>query len=264
MVIFNKKKDAMALFEVMVRDPKPVYGAAQRGAASDYAAESATAATAPVAVQPPLGPQPGESSPRDLSGVPGGQTSCEPVFVSDGERIRVSMTPVGWMILAVSFMLVVLGAFFLGQMSKNRPLATAPPQDLPIIHSSQPLMTTPPAGASAVVRPATTVERYYVVVQNMLDDSPATRLEKARKIVAFLHERSVPAFIYRTGRDEYKVVSEKPFDQDNSPAIEAHGNGILAFGKEYMRIGGYDFRHGPSGLHTLRLPWPLPEDIKVR
>jgi hypothetical protein len=109
-----------------------------------------------------------------------------------------------------------------------------------------------------------TGNRHFVVVQNMLEPDALQQLESARRIVAFLHEQGVAAFVCRSSSGGYRVVSDRPFASSADPEIHAHVKQIEALGRQYSRVGGrYNFNHGEH-IHAVQLPWPVPGDMKVQ
>lgn len=264
-----KKKDSIALFEVMVKGR----GTPKETADHDVAVEPAARPSAegvyrtapPVEAEQPASGNAVRWTPRRLL-----------LGSADSERIKVSLSPTGWMCVAAGMLLLVLFSFSLGRMSVKDSYPQSAEPVVTNARSSEPahkLAAVAPTPTATLIAPANAArqapvappvdapsqQKHFVVIQQLLKDNVETNKADAGRIVEFLAEHGVASFVYPSSNGKYQVIANRPFDRQNDPAADKFKDEIKRLGRQYGR-DGYDF----NAPYVRPLPWPISEDMKVK
>ena len=249
-----KRKDAIALFEVMRTGSKKAESAAEavdrmNDPARAQVAPQAPAqqAAPPVDVPPAATPVPPAAAPVRVPRVGGARpmrhwlSSGEPIYRADGEGFAIRLSQAGWVVAAAVLVIVLACAFAGGRWSVR------PPQQQGQADSGTELVSpagAPDLGPMPLPPPlsADKAENWYLVIQDMQGKDP--KLEKdAKALVEFLKSAGYPAKAYqfKGGSMHYFVRSEKGFASQSDPQALKYAEEIEALPKKYTIPGGYNF-----------------------
>lgn len=248
-----KKKSSVALFEVINRTKRKHMDAGLSvptwmtgpGHREDQTEPPST--YRPVSAAPPL--------PR--AAAPVSEPAREPMVSTEPGRIRLSMTFVTAGIVAVTFLVLLIGVFILGRASAPAGTVTAeadlgqPTLDPGVLDRRPP---APPTGNNGGQRQRL-AGKYYLVIQNTLGKT-AQHKAVAGEIASWCARKGHPAEARQATTGYWVVWSYTPFDAPTSEDALAYAQQIEALGREYRRDGGqFDFRQRRNGqFDPLYLP----------
>ncbi len=265
----GKKKDSVALFEVITRNK-------ERQSKKDLGVPGwmGKAGQAPQEQQAPRQEAPPEESQQQQAPAPPPQQRAEqvppetepetraaraqpakrlsaPSVSTEGGRLKLSLDYISCTAIAVGFIVLLAVAFWLGRTTSPQAPAQQAGMDAPY----NPAVTGGRDGdgeAGGAQSPAAAPKRqkgkYYLVIQSMMGDSPRLKKE-AYKIVNYCRKNGEPASVARYG-DQLVVWSLTPFESPSGTEAKQHARAIEEMGKRYP--GDYDFRQRRDGKFD---PW---------
>ncbi|HOD79770.1 MAG: hypothetical protein BWX88_02176 [Planctomycetes bacterium ADurb.Bin126] len=240
----GKRKNSIALYEVITKNKKP--GAEPKLTVPSWAGHDATAAVGPAdrPVQEDLpaaaGSEGSAASPPSIFDAPAPR---EPALVREGNRVRLTLSPLNWALLGLGLVVLLAVAFLVGRSSVTvqQNLAALPGAPGPV---SQGPVVQGGAGVDQGQVPAAVPSRriagkYYLVIQGGLKDK-----EEGDRIAQFCYENGEPSTVSRYSQsNQYFVLSMAPQDAPDSAAAIRHAQKIEELGKKYFqKHRTYDFR----------------------
>jgi len=166
-------------------------------------------------------------------------------------RLDLSLNYVSCIAIGVVAVLLLAGAFWAGRATAGRG-ASAGPGELPATGETPPVDTAA-IGQAPPSLPTRIAGKYYLVIQQLKDDSVASKVE-AQRIADFCglnnEKAEVRKFQDARGRRFWAVWSLTPLDSDRSSEAEDHAKAVEAMGKRYFaKYQTYNFqqRATPDG-----------------
>jgi hypothetical protein len=251
-----KRKDAIALFEVM-----PTAGRKAEPAAETDAQAGQPDADAKVPQQEQAQPVPVVAPVRQQADAPkkasaGAKpamrwlTSGEPIYRADGAGFAIRLSQAGWVLAGAVLVILLAGAFAVGRLSVRSA------QQDGLTENTDATELAPVAGVGAVpLKPQQAVGKagnWYLVIQDMQGKEPKHKQE-ADALVDFLKSVGQPAMVaqFKGGSMHYFVRSEKGFASQSDPEAIKYAKEIEALPKKYTIPGGYNFAQNGK-------PWFIP------
>ncbi|MCJ7543620.1 MAG: hypothetical protein MUP47_03475 [Phycisphaerae bacterium] len=271
----RKKKDSPALFELIHK------GKAKPGdliTVPDWMSGGKKPLRAPP-VQPS-----GAEAPSPVEDLPGtGQAAAlgapdkshrvrrlrEKLLAAEGQRLRVTITPVQAILAGVAGVLLIVAVFVLGLLARHASSSSQVGQGagpLPAQNRSERTGVGADRRESLAARTAEASGtaanggqrssemglikgKYYLVIQGLRGVTDEHRAD-AEAIAQYLNSKGEPVavMVFRGPPRQYIVVSLRGFDMTDSPDAQRYLRAIEEQGRLYSRQGGrYDFRQGERG-----------------
>ena len=239
----GKRKNSIALYEVISKTKK--LGSEPKLTVPSWAGHDATGAVGPAEDQAheasPAG-APAEAAPTpSIFDAPAPR---EPALVREGDRMRLTLSYLNWILLGLGLVVLLAVAFLVGRSSVSAPgnLAALPGAPAPIPQGTS--ARGPGAGTGQGQPPAAVPSRriagkYYLVIQGGLKNK-----EEGDRIAQFCYENGEPSTVSRYSQsNQYFVLSMAPQDSPDSESAVRHAQKIEDLGKKYFqKHKTYDFR----------------------
>ena len=254
----KRKKNSMALFEVVAREKQKTHKAVltvpdwmkRRPAAN--APEQAPPIPPPADVPPegqyagPQEPAPAVEAPAPARRSGAAAAGGEVLSVSDG-RVTLSLNYVSCTVAGVGLVLAILAAFLLGRASAPEvPAARAGKQ--PAARAGLRLGVTPPTAPQRISG------KYYLVIQELGGRTQALKAD-AENIAAYCRAaRDDNVTVFDDGQ-QYLVLSGKPFDSRTGDDTREYAGDIQTLGNRYKTDinNRYDFNQ--TNIQGKLDPW---------
>jgi len=177
----------------------------------------------------------------------GGRTSA----AKTAGQLQLSLNYVSCIAIGVVAVLLLAGAFWVGRVTA-RLGGEAGPAELPATGETA-AVNTAALGQVPPAAPTRIAGKYYLVIQQLNNDSAASKVE-AQRISDFCglnnEKAEVRKFEDARGKQFWAVWSLTPLDSDRSSEAENHAKAIEAMGKRYFaKYQTYNFqqRARPDG-----------------